>query len=454
MISLLRSVLAWAVAAAALATSAAAEGLRIAPFRCDVTPPFGEPMVWDVPLQRIETPLLAKGVVLEDNGTRYVLVAFDWCIIGNESEWAFRELLAHAARTEPSRVAVHTVHQHDAPYADAGAWRLLEKAPKPPPHLSAKFMADLNKRLTRAVEQAARYLEPFNRIGWGEAKVERVASERRLKGPDGKIITRGSEGAKNPKLAELPEGDIDPMVKTISFVRGDKPLVRLYYYATHPQSVSCTGGATADFVGWARETLEEDEGVIQIYFTGCAGNVTAGKYNDTSPEARQGLAERLLAGMKTAVGATRFAPAQELVWRTEELLLPIRTDTEFVEQSRAWLNDPKAAPGLRIYRGAMRLASVARANRPFALSSLQIGNVHILHLPGEPLLEFQKFAQRSKPKAFVAVAGYGDGGSAYICTDEAFREGGYEPSATNLSPGAEPLLKSAIRRLLGTETSP
>jgi hypothetical protein len=406
-------------------------------------------MVWDVPLERIETPLLAKGIVLEDNGARYVLVAFDWCIIGNESELAFRELLARAAGTDPTRVAVQTVHQHDAPYADAGAWRLLEKAPSPRPHLSAKFMDDLNRRLTRAVEQAVKYLEPFDSVGCGEAKVERVASERRLKGPDGKIITRGSEGAKTPKLAEMPEGDIDPMVKTITFAQGEKALVRLHYYATHPQTVSCTGGASADFVGWAREELERKERVFQIYFTGCSGNVTAGKYNNSELEVRRGLAQRLRAGMEAATKATQFTPAQKIVWRTDALVLPIRTDKEFVEQCRGWLNDPKAAPGARIYKGAMRMASIERAKRPFALSSLQIGNVHIVHLPGEPLLEFQKFAQRCKPKSFVAVAGYGDGGSAYICTDAAFQEGGYEPSASNLAPGGEQILKASIRRLLG-----
>ena len=137
------------------------------------------------------------------------------------------------------------------------------------------------------------------------------------------------------------------------------------------------------------------------------------------------------------------------MWRTDALTLPIRTDAAFLDPSRAALANPKAAEGLRVYRGAMRLASAERAKRPFELSSLQIGNIHVVHLPGEPFLEFQKFAQRSKPSDFVAVAGYGDCGSAYICTDEAFREGGYEPIATNLTPGAEPLLKASIRRLRG-----
>ena len=429
-------------------TEPATGGLRLATFRCDITPPLGEPMIWDVPLAKVETPLLAKGVVLEDDGRRYVLVAFDWCLIGNESTWLFREQIAQAAGTVASCVSLHTVHQHDAPYADAGAHRLLEAVPQPPPHLSTKFLDDLQARLTRAVRKAVKNLEPFDHVGYGAAKVERVASERRLEGPDGKPIMRMSTGGKNPQLAALPEGDIDPFLKTITFARGTKPLVRLHYYATHPQTVSCDGRATADFVGSAREALERSERVFEIYFTGCAGDVTVGKYNDGTAGACAALAQRLRTGMEAAIAASQFGPATQLLWRTESVTLPIRTDPQFVNQSSAWLANPKVAAGHRIYRGAMRLASIARAARPFELNTLQCGPVHLVNLPGEPMLEFQKFTQHCRQNDFVAVAGYADAGSAYICTDQAFREGGYEPEATNLAPGGEQVLKAAIRRLL------
>lgn len=431
------------------ATDTSSPKLRIATFRCDATPPRGETLVWLVKHKTPKDPQLLKGVVLEDGGKRYVLCALDWCLLCNESEWSFRETIARAAGTEPTCVAIHCIHQHVAPYADEGAHRMLDAAPDSPSHLTAKFLDGLRARLAKSVQQAVKRLEPFDRVGCGEAKVDRVASERRLKGPDGKIITRGSEGAKNPKLAEMPEGDIDPMLKTITFARGKKVLARLHYYATHPQTVSCDGTTSADFVGWAREAMERKERVFQVYFTGCSGNVTVGKYNDTNPIGRAALKTRLQAGMTAAIAATQLAPAERLVWRTDAVALPIRTDAAFVNPSRGWVADPKAAQGLRVYKGAMRLASVERAKRPFELSSLQVGNIHIVHLPGEPMLEFQKFAQRSKPNDFVAVAGYGDCGSAYICTDAAFAEGGYEPTATNLAPGAEQMVKASIRRLLG-----
>jgi len=53
-----------------------------------------------------------------------------------------------------------------------------------------------------------------------------------------------------------------------------------------------------------------------------------------------------------------------------------------------------------------------------------------------------------RPDRFVAVAGYGEGGPGYICTDEAHAEGGYEPTQSMVAPPTESLLKSAIAELL------
>ena len=43
-----------------------------------------------------------------------------------------------------------------------------------------------------------------------------------------------------------------------------------------------------------------------------------------------------------------------------------------------------------------------------------MGDVYIVHLPGERMFEFQFFAQKQRPDAFLAVAGYGDGCTSYI----------------------------------------
>ncbi len=423
---------------------------RVATFRCDITPPLGEPMVWATKLTKVEQPLLAKGIVLEEGTNRYVLCALDWCLVGNDTQLSFRKALAEGARTDISRVAVHSLHQHAAPYADEEAFRLLETAPRPLPHLGSNFMAMVRSRLGEAAKEAIRELKPFDRVGTGQAKADRIASIRRLKDDNGKPLVRYSGGAKNPKMAEAPEGAIDPWLKTITFASGTNALVRLHYYATHPQTFCCDGRASWDFIGDAREQVERDEKVFQIYFTGCAGDVTVGKYNDGSPQAAIGLAQRMAKAMKDAIADTHFVPATNFVWRTYAFVLPLRGEKELVEaQSRAWLDTPSQAESMRVYEGAMRIAFVERMDRAVEVSSLQIGKLHILNLPGEPMVEFQLFAQSAAPDDFVAVAGYGDCGTAYICTDQALSEGGYEPSATNVGKGSEGKLKGAIKDLLG-----
>jgi hypothetical protein len=442
----------WLAGAFCLSTTFcfAAPALRVAAFQCDITPPPGEALVWTVPLTKVVQPLQAKGVVLEAGTNRYVLCALDWCLVGNETEASFRAALAQGAGTTAERVAVQSIHQHAAPYADEGAHRLLDGLNPPILHLSTSFLDTVRSRLSGAASQASQQLEPFDQIGFAQTKVEQIASERRLKGPDGKIVTRYSSGAKDPKMAQAPEGNIDPYLKTITFARRGKALARLHYYATHPQTFCCDGRASSDFVGLARETVEKEQQVPQVYFTGCSGNVTAGKYNDGSDKAYSELTARLKAAMEQAAKNTRYVKAKELVWRTYPLTLPLRGDKDQIAaQSRAWLQDSKQPDSFRVYMGAMRLAFVQRLEQPVELNSLQIGKVHIIHLPGEPMLDYQFYAQQRKASEFVAVAGYGDCGTAYICTDQALTEGGYEPEATNVGKGTEARLKQAIDALLG-----
>lgn len=428
----------------------AAGPLRVATFECDVTPPLGQPIYSGYqPLAEVEHPLLAKGIVLEDGPRRYVLCSVDWCELCNSTHLLFRRKLAEGAGTDASCVAVHTIHQHTAPMGDGDAFRLLDQMENPPPHLAPKFFDQVADRLAEAVAKAR--LQPFDSVGIGQARVRGVAATRRVRTSDGKIRVRWSS-CRDPELRAEPEGDIDPYLKTITFDRGNKPLVRLHYYATHPQSFYGDPRASYDFPGMAREAVQSKEGVFQIYFTGCGGDVTAGKYNDGSPEARDELAAGLRAGMEASIAATRFAPADRIVWRTVPVVLPLRTDPGYtLADSRAAMENAKLATSARIYRGAMRVAFAERIDQPIQLSSLQVGPAQIVHLPGESMVEFQLFAQRVVPEGFVAVAAYGDCGPGYICTAEAFEEGGYEPTDSLVVPKSEQVLKRAIRELLGVE---
>jgi hypothetical protein len=437
-----------------LATAFAAnaeEPMRIATFRCNATPPLGQPLISNDRLGMVESPLLAKGIVLEAAGRRYVICALDWCELNNGGHDAYVQRLAEAAGTEPSLVAIQTVHQHTAPLVDSDSQKMLADLGYGDLQIDPIVFNAIGQRMADAVKEAVAKLEPFDQIGIGQAKVERVAATRRPVDASGKIVIRWSK-CDEPAVKALPEGPIDPYLKTITFARAGKPLARLHYYATHPQTFYGDGRASSDFVGDVREALEKREGVFQIYFNGCGGDVTMGKYNDGSKKDREELTQRLTAGMEASIAETKLSPVHELHWRSYSLSLPRRTDSGFtVEAALACLKNPKSGDTARVCFGAERLVFHERAQKPIVLNSLEIGNIHMVHLPGEPMIDFQRYAQSLKPSDFVAVAGYGDCGTGYICPAKAFNEGGYEPTASNVSPEGEPLLKKAIAALLGAE---
>lgn len=428
---------------------AAADGpLRVATFRVDVTPPAGYLIHWHKPLVTVETPLLAKGIVLDDGAKRCVVCALDWCLLSNSGYRQFRKNIATAVGTDPSHVAVQCVHAHTAPRLEPDVQKILVEAGVPYRYFEPEWFEAVNAKMAAAVKAAVERLKPVDSVGIGGAKVERVASSRRIITPDGKFHGRMS-GTTNPKLQALPEGRIDPVLSTITLARDGKPQARLHYYATHPQTFYGDGRASYDMPGFARERLEEEEGVFQIYFTGCAGDIAMGKYNDRSREARGELTKRLLRGMEDAVAATEFTPVDRFEWRTVPITLPPRSD-EGHTVADYWkkLKSPNLKR-LGWLRPARQLAYAGRSTVPIDLTCLEIGPARILHLPGEPFVEYQLFAKQTLPDAFVAVAALGDWSPGYICTEQAFSEGGYEPGASNVAPESEKPLKAAIRRVLG-----
>jgi hypothetical protein len=425
--------------------------LHLATFSADVTPPPGHPLCggWIEPVRAVDDPLKAIGVVLLGMGRPVVLCAVDWCGLRDEALTAWRDALAKAAHTVPECVEVHCVHQHNAPFADVGAERLIEATPAPHPSLDLKFFAQAVERSAEALQGSLAKAERFTHIGIGQAKVEGVASNRRILGPNGKVKATRYSASKDPALRAEPEGLIDPWLKTLSFWDGDTPRALLHYYATHPMSYYGDGRVTSDFVGLARQLFQDEvKGVPTVYYTGCAGNVTAGKYNDGTHETRAVLRDRMLAGMRAAWKATAKHPVSGWEWRVEPVKLPPRAEATFgAAASREALADPKQ-PAAKRNNAAFQLAWLERIEQPINLTCLDLGPAQVVHLPGEPFVEYQLAAQERRPGGFVCVAGYGDGGPGYIPTAKAYLEGGYEPTVALAGPDSEAVLRRALAKLL------
>ncbi len=440
--------------AAESSTPSAAEsaGLRLATFDVDATPPIGSMMAYDPVTNLWDLRLSARGVVLLGAGDPIVLCAVDWIGIANGGHDAFQNALARAAGTSPERVAIHSLHLHDAPDCDFSAEEILKNAGLDPRQYDSRFQRQVISNLVTAIQEALPRAQPITQLGLGEAKVEKVVSNRRILGPDGKVRAERWTATTDPEVRAEPEGVIDPIVSLVSFWNGDRPVAVLSYFATHPQSYYRTGIPNPDFPGVARFLRSlAVPAALHVHFDGAGGNIGAGKYNDGSPENRGILAERLADGMRRAWEDTKRQPiaASDVSWRIEPVVLtPAKYLSMDKLEAELKARDPKfAADG-----GASKLAWLRRcaAGHKIDVTCLSLGRARILHLPGEAFVEYQLAAKAARPDLFVAVAAYGDYSPWYIGTAIAYEQGGYEttPPASNVGPEAEGVLMTSIRKLL------
>jgi hypothetical protein len=447
--------MAWAVSALAICPRqvvAQSSSSKLATFSADVTVPLGHGMMGGAWLSKsVADPLFAHGIVFLGPEDPVVFVALDWCEIRNDALTRWQEVLAEAAKTTPERVMVCTIHQHDAPVADLEAERILRASKAVGTICDLDFHERAVQAVAAALRDSLKSAQPVTHVGTGQAKVERIASNRRYTMPDGSVRFDRTSSTRNAFAIAAEEGLIDPWLKTLSFWNGDTPLAALSGYAVHPMSYYGSGEVSADFPGIARTRRQRDlPNVRQVYFSGCSGNVTAGKYNNGDRAHRVVLADRLYEAMVAAWKETKRHPLETLRFTSTPVRLEPRDGPGFtVEDLRKKLTTETKPFQQCLAAMGLSWRQRADAGHRIAIPSLDLGVAQLLILPGESYVEYQLAAQRMRPDSFVLVAGYGEGATGYIPTEKHFVE-----KDSNLgdwcwvAPGCESPMLAAIRQAL------
>ena len=425
----------------------------LATFSVDVTIPLNHRCMGVLPTKskRIADSLYAHGFVLNGGPKPVVLCALDWCEIRNGAFEQWRTALAEAADTTVAHVLVTALHQHDAPVVDLDAQRLLDKVGLPNELYQVDWHDKTLARVAQAVKDSLDFASPVTHYGTSEVEVERIASNRRVVLESG-VITygRGSRSGGNDFMAKAPEGAIDQMLKTITFFNGDKPLLQMHHYATHPMSYYGQGVVSADFVGLARERLQRDnQSVRQIFVPGCGGDVTAGKYNDGSEDHRQELIDRLYKAMAAASKNTIRYPLNQIELRNAKLSLPFHEGAHLTRmQLTADLYSQSLTTEKRIL-AAMGLASRNRVegDHPLDFPCVDLGQAQIALFPGETFIGYQLLAQEYAGENFLMCIAYGDAWTGYLPTDATFAED-FKDSWLWVGPGSEKKIRDAIKKVI------
>jgi len=428
---------------------------KLGHFKIDATIPLGHRCMGILPAKSksISDGLELHGFVLLGQEPPIVVVAIDWCEIRNQSYDTWRSKLAKVAGTQPERVLISSLHQHDAPVIDSGAQDLLDQVGLHNELYDRSFHEEVLTRAEQALSAAIEDAQPVTHVGYAQSIVSDVASNRRIVDGSGNVsFSRGSSSGRDPIFQQAPEGLIDPMMRTISFWSQNQCLVEYHAYATHPMSYYGRGEVTSDFVGLARKRLARlDRSIHPIYASGCSGDVTAGKFNDGSPEAREDLTRKIYQAMLANREGVKKEPVPE-TWGFRNLPFELtysHAETLQKEAMERALHDGSLSIEKRIL-AAMGLASWNRVQvrkQPIDMPCVDLGIARMVLFPGESFVGYQHIAQETSGALPLLPVGYGECWTGYVPTDAAFKDG-FDESWLWVAPGAQERIERVLQDLL------
>lgn len=443
-----------AIALACVTAIAGAE-FRVATFEIDVTVPLGHALMGGgiTPAKEVVDPLRAQGVVILGGDKPLVWLSIDWCEIRNDAYDEWRDALAEAANTDRTHVFLAAIHQHDAPVADFTAQAILDDVGLDKSLCDVSFVRECIERSATALTESLATAQPATHYGIGRATVQGVVSNRRVVGSDGVAHYSRTSSTPDPVRRLEPVGLVDDQVRTLSFWNNDTPLTAMHTFAIHPMSYYGRGGVSADFIGMARDKMQViTPEAKHLYFSGCSGDVIAGRYNDGGDYERVKLAERLFAAMNESWESTQKHPLTTIAFRNASMTLPLRDNEGFTleEMTRTLNNDQ--APIFQRNLAAMGLSWRARheAGRAIDVPVADFGEALFLLMPAESFVGYQLEAQRIRPDVEVFVAGYGESAPGYIPTRDADAEGFVEAHTWCwVNRGSYATMKAAMIEALG-----
>jgi hypothetical protein len=266
---------------------------------------------------RINDPVYAKALVLDDGKTRLAIIAMDVTAIGGIGEIGDDFLPKLRARLEselgipPPNVLLNASHNH-------------------PP---MRFLCDPEDQVERtldAVHRATQNMVPV-KAGAGAGYEDRISMNRTLRLKDGKTWTIRHTNPCPPDEEVESVGPIDPEIGVLRIDRMDgTPLAVVYNFACHLYMGVPQGGITADFPAFSSQVIEDSLGndSMALFLQGAGGDQSPILYKDVNrPRDAEPMGQML--GLST-LKAVRNIQTKEasLSVLNETIELPRKNDFE------------------------------------------------------------------------------------------------------------------------------
>ncbi len=263
----------------------------------------------------------AIGFIILGAGKPIVVCSVDWTGLLKRGAPGLAHSHSRGCRHDRGSSRDSSGSSTHAPFACLEAAKIVAAQKTLPSMLDVDFFQRCLDAARITVSQAMRGGERITHVASGQAKVLEVAANRRILGDNGKVRASRSSSCTEPELRALPEGLIDPYLKTIAFYAGQRKVAACHYYACHPMSYYGDGRASSDFCGLARKTKARRRTGFVRTSTFNAVVAISGQANTTMARGRNALF--WLVAFTTACWRgkdTAIAPIESVSWKTSEIL--------------------------------------------------------------------------------------------------------------------------------------
>jgi hypothetical protein len=436
----------------------------------EITPPIGYRMDGYF-TERLSTgvkdPLMAKALVFQQGDTKVALVV---CDLLGVPQTLTREVRARAAaRTgiAAANIAVTATHTHTGPLFSGERARIFSEL------ATAKYGADplarinyvetLRDRLVEVIVAANAAVSPAT-VEFVAAREDRVSFNRRYRLNDGTVAT--NPGISNPRVVG-PAGPIDPDLPFLLIskprmntdetrISGEQtPVGALTVFAMHLDTVGGTE-YSADYAGQLANGLRREFGdrFISMFGTGTCGNINHIDVSGTRRYSARLIGDQLAVSVLSMRQREPIANVA-LATASGRVTLPLRKVSD-TQVTAARSNAPRIGTSeLPFLTQVETVTTLDLATRGATLDAeVQVFRLNrdmaIVLLPGEIFVELGLAIKQASPFKHTVVIELSNDNPAYIPTEKAFTEGGYETVNSRIEPGGGEQLVAEALRLLKT----
>ena len=421
--------------------------LRAGSAKVNITPPLGVKLIGSkgYSSDSILDDLYAKALVLSDGETTLAIISLDLLYSPLEDiTQPVRDIVTEKTGIPSQNILVCATHTHSGPEV----FRRKKLAPEketPADDIDQFYLGSLIRKIAGSVSIAYKNMQEV-KIGAAKGDLPEIIFNRRPRKPDGKVemaftlpvevtatrkIVRDGEG--NVKVSftvpdkEFEFGPVDPDVSVLRVEDMDGGIVAsLVNFGCHPVSIypHLSTAISADYPAYTTKVVEQSEGGICLYALGLAGNIVP---------IQRGVEPRKQIGK--AIGGEAVRRLQFVGTKGDVTLKALKKDVRFPTKKPSSSEETTGADTTGYITTEIQV--------------LRLGDIYILGLPGEVLVEVGLEIKRRAGVEKLFVISICNDSIGYVCHSRAYEEGGYEPtSATRLAKGAGEIMVSEALNLI------